>query len=159
MKQLAQNIISKIIFGFPIALFFGIGIFVSTDIIQPSYFRNLSVYIYYFIASIFVGYLSLFLASIYISQCVNKIKAYICMTVYMTVEALFSFLAINTYYGSENIPIIRQITAICLPLVFSLFYFMNLIDHGNKQKIVKYTKDEAELFKAFDDIESSKPDI
>lgn len=78
------------------------------------------------------------------------------MAIYMAVEGLFSLLAINTYYGNEQIPAIRQITALCLPLVFSLFYFLNIIE---SEKIVKELKDEKELFKDFDNLERNKPDF
>lgn len=157
-----KDFLSKILFGMPIALFFGIGIFVATDIIQPSFFKNISVYYPYFMASMFVGYLSIFLAVSYISTLKNKIKAYIFSGVYMSVEAVFSLIAINTYYGDESIPIIRQIAALCLPLVFSLFFFLKLIETKpqiEEEKTVKLVYDEKEIFEKFDQLESSKPDI
>ena len=157
---MTKTLVNKLLFSFPIALFFGAGIFVSTDIIQPSYFKNLETYYPYFIASTIIGYMSVFLASSYINSCVNKTKAYCAMAVYMAVEGLFSLLAINTYYGDQSIPIIRQVAAICLPLVFSLFYFMSLIDHKKDEtKTVKYLRDESEIFKDFDDLESNKYNI
>ena len=113
-------------------------------------------------ASMFVGYLSIFLAVSYISTLKNKIKAYIFSGVYMSVEAVFSLIAINTYYGDESIPIIRQIAALCLPLVFSLFFFLKLIETKpqiEEEKTVKLVYDEKEIFEKFDQLESSKPDI
>lgn len=143
-------------FGFPISLFFGIGIFVVTDIIQPSYFKNMPVYYPYFLGALFVGYLSVFIASGYIANTPSKIKGYVFALVYMLVEAMFSLFAVKTYYGSENVPLLRQIAALSLPLVFSLFYFLGLIEHEKKGTHKRY---ENELLKKFDDLESSKPDI
>lgn len=157
-----KDFFSKILFGMPIALFFGIGIFVATDIIQPSFFKNIAVYYPYFIVSLFVGYLSIFLASSYVSTLKNKIKAYIFSGIYMSVEGVFSLIAINTYYGDESIPIIRQIAALCLPLVFSLFFFLKLIEsktETKEEKTVKFVYDEKEIFEKFDQLESIKPDI
>jgi hypothetical protein len=151
-----QKLIHKIIFSLPISLFLGVGILVSTDIIQPSYFRSLDIYWYYFVVAILMGYLAIFLATSYIESIPGKIKAYGFMIVFMFVEALFSLLAINTYYGSEQIPIMRQVTAVCLTLVFSLFYFMKIID---TEKTVKQIKDAQDIFKEFDRLESSKPDF
>lgn len=153
-RSILLKTISKIFFGLPIALFFGVGILVSTDILQPSYFKNMSVYWPYFCFALFCGYLSIFLASSYIESCAGKIKAYVFMLIYMAVEALFSVLAITTYYGEQQIPLIRQITAVCLPLVFSLFYFMKIIE---TDKTTKRNKDANQLFKEFDSLESSKP--
>lgn len=150
------KLINKIIFGLPIALFLGIGVLVSSDIIQPSYFKNLGIYWYFFVIALVVGYLALFLSSSYIENVTNKLKAYIMMLIFMSVESLFSLLAINTYYGSQEIPLIRQITALCLPLVFSLFYFLKIIETENT---VKYKKNVEEIFNEFDMLESSKRDI
>ena len=149
--------LSKFIFGFPISLFFGIGILVSTDIIQPSYFKNLSIYYPYFIIALFVGYLSVFLAGSYIGSLNKSTKAYFFMIVYMIFEGLFSLLAVNTYYGDQSIPLLRQISALSLPFVFSLFYFLNLIESEKPDKIVKSNIDEKKLFKDFDDLECRKP--
>lgn len=148
---------SKIIFGFPIALFFGVGILVSTDLIQPSYFQNISQYYPYFIFAIFIGYLSLFLASSYIEYCKNPKKAISLAIVYMMCEGLFSYLAIQSYYGNEQIPVIRIISALCLPLIFSLFYFLKIID----SKPVYKTNNEKlnTIFKTFDDIDRNKPKL
>ena len=152
-----KDLLSKIIFSSPIALFFGIGVFISTDIIQPSYFRNIGTYYGYFLLAIAVGYLSIILASTFISHiAANKVKAYCFMALYMCVEALFSFLAITTYYGNEQVPLIRQITALCLPLVFSLFYFMKLIETTKQNQ---KPKDTNELLKKFDELESTKPNL
>lgn len=154
-----KNLISKILFSFPIALFFGTGIFVSSDIIQPSYFKNLETYYPYFIVATIIGYTSVFLASSYISNCENKIKSYSLMVVYMIVEGLFALLAINTYYGDSKVPLIRQVSSMCLPLVFSLFYFMSIIENKKNEKTVKQFRNESEIFKDFDDLESSKRNI
>jgi len=74
----------------------------------------------------------------------------------MVIEALFSVLAVSTYYGSQQIPILRIISALCLPLVFSLFYFLKIVD---VEKNVKEIIDETTLFKNFDELERSKPDF
>ena len=124
--------ISKIVFGLPIALFLGIGVMVSSDIIQPSYFKNLGMYWYFFLIALFLGYLALFLSSSYIENVSKKWKAYITMSIFMFVESLFSLLAINTYYGDQSVPLIRQVTALCLPLVFSLFYFLKIIENESE---------------------------
>jgi len=89
-KLSAKNTISKVIFSSPIALFLGVGVLVATDILQPSYFKNLPVYY------------------------------------------------------------------LCLPLVFSLFYFLKIVD---VEKNVKEIIDETTLFKNFDELERSKPDF
>ncbi len=77
------------------------------------------------------------------------------MSVFMAVEALFSLLSIQTYYGDESIPILKQIAVLCLPLVFSLFYFLKIIDNTTPQ--VK--KNVNKIFEDFDNLESSKPSI
>lgn len=170
MKESTKATWNKILFGLPISLFFGTGILVSTDIIQPSFFKNMPVYYPYFIVALIVGYLSVFLASSYIQITNNKLKAYIMMIVYMIFEGLFSLLAINTYYGDSAIPLIRQISALSLPFVFSLFYFLKIIEHSPKptqsetvtpqiviEKLVKVKIDEKILFENYDDLESIKP--
>ena len=78
------------------------------------------------------------------------------MIIFMVIEALFSVLAVSTYYGSQQIPILRIISALCLPLVFSLFYFLKIVD---VEKNVKEIIDETTLFKNFDELERSKPDF
>lgn len=156
-RQYMKETLSKILFGLPIALFFGVGVFVSADIIQPSFFKSVILYWPYFCAALFTGYVSIFLASNFISKVKNKFTAYIFMGIYMIVEALFSYLSVTTYYGGSDIPLIRQITALCLPLVFSLFYFLNIIEH--KKPPEKETKDADELFKNFDELESTKPPV
>jgi hypothetical protein len=161
-KISAKNAISKIIFSSPIALFLGIGVFVATDILQPSYFKNLSLFYPYFLAAMFVGYLAVFLASSYISATKSKFNAIFFMIVFMCIEALFSVLAVQTYYGSETIPLIRIIAALCLPLVFSLFYFLKIIEIEKPvelEKNVKVLLDESTLFKNFDELERSKPNF
>jgi len=155
-KSSLKNTISKIIFSSPIALFLGIGVLVATDILQPSYFKNLSIYYPYFLVALFVGYLAVFLATSYISATSSKFRAIFFMIVFMIIEGLFSFLAMQTYYGEEKIPVIRIISALCLPLVFSLFYFLKIID---VEKNVKSYIDESEFFKNFDELERSKPNF
>lgn len=81
------------------------------------------------------------------------------MVVYMIVEGLFALLAINTYYGDSKVPLIRQVSSMCLPLVFSLFYFMSIIENKKNEKTVKQFRNESEIFKDFDDLESSKRNI
>ena len=155
-KLSAKNTISKVIFSSPIALFLGVGVLVATDILQPSYFKNLPVYYPYFIVAMFVGYLAVFLALSYISATKSKFNAIFFMIIFMVIEALFSVLAVSTYYGSQQIPILRIISALCLPLVFSLFYFLKIVD---VEKNVKEIIDETTLFKNFDELERSKPDF
>ena len=93
------------------------------------------------------------------------------MTVYMMFEGLFSLLAINTYYGDSAIPLIRQVSALSLPFVFSLFYFLKIIEHSPEvatnvielppeaviEKLVKTKIDEKILFENYDDLELIKP--
>jgi len=74
----------------------------------------------------------------------------------MIIEGLFSVLAVQTYYGSQEIPILRIISAICLPLVFSMFYFLKIIEFQKKET---GQINEEELFKNFDDLERSKPTL
>jgi hypothetical protein len=155
-KLSVKNTISKIIFSSPIALFLGIGVFVATDIMQPSYFKNLSLYYPYFIAAMFVGYLAVFLASSYISATKSKFNAIFFMIIFMILEGLFSVLAVQTYYGQQEIPLLRIVSALCLPLVFSLFFFLKIVD---VEKNVKVLIDENALFKNFDELERSKPDL
>ena len=162
LKLSAKQTISKIIFSSPIALFLGIGIFVSTDILQPSYFKNLGLFYPYFIVAMFVGYLAVFLASSYISATKSKFNAIFFMIVFMCIESLFSLLAVQTYYGSESIPLIRVASALCLPLIFSLFYFLKIIEIEKPpelEKNVKVLLDESIIFKNFDELERSKPDF
>jgi hypothetical protein len=151
-----KELISKIIFSSPIALFLGVGICVATDIIQPSYFKNLSVYFPYLIFAISVGYIAVFLASSYIGSTQNKFRAIFFAIIFMIIEGLFSVLAVQTYYGSQEIPILRIISAICLLLVFSMFYFLKIIEFQKKET---GQINEEELFKNFDDLERSKPTL
>jgi heme/copper-type cytochrome/quinol oxidase subunit 4 len=151
-----QKTASKLIFGLPIAFFFGIGILISTDIIQPSYFKNVNFYWPYFLIATLVGYLSIFSASSYIESLHNRVKQYVFMSVFMIVEALFAYVAVSTYYGETEIPLIRILSTVSLPIVFSLFYFLKIIDD---EKTVKILKDENTIFKEFDNLESNKPDL
>jgi hypothetical protein len=155
-KLSVKNTIAKILFSSPIAFFLGVGVFVATDILQPSYFKNIPIYFPYFAAAMFVGYLAVFLASSYISTTKSKFRAIFFMIVFMIIEGLFSLLAVSTYYGNESIPVLRLIASLCLPLVFSLFYFLKLIE---TEKNVKELIDETILFKNFDELECSKPDF
>jgi hypothetical protein len=156
LKNSTKESISKFVFSSPIALFLGIGICVATDLIQPSYFKNLSIYYPYVIFAIFVGYIAVFLASSYIGSTQNKFRATLFAIIFMAVEGLFSVLAVQTYYGSQEIPILRLISAICLPLVFSMFYFLKIIEADKKEK---GKINEEELFKNFDELERSKPNL
>ena len=158
-KYSAKTTISKIIFSSPIAFFLGVGVFVATDILQPSYFKNIPAYFPYFIAAMLVGYLAVFLASSYISTTKSKPRAVFFMLLFMAMEGLFSVLAVSTYYGSQEIPILRIVSGLCLPLVFSLFYFLKIIEAEPIVKNVKELIDEADLFKNFDELERSKPDF
>ncbi len=150
-----KKTIHKFIYGLPIAFFLGLGVFVTVDIIQPSYFNNLSFYWPYFLAAVTTGYLSIILSASYIETVISKKKAYLLMSVFMAVEALFSLLSIQTYYGDEQIPILKQIAVLCLPLVFSLFYFLKIIDSTTPQ----VQKNVNKIFEDFDNLESSKPSI
>jgi predicted permease len=159
LKHSVKTTISKIIFSSPIAFFLGVGVFVATDILQPSYFKNIPVYFPYFIAAMLVGYLAVFLASSYISTTKSKTRAVFFMIVFMAIEGLFSVLAVSTYYGSQDIPILRIVSGLCLPLVFSLFYFLKIIEDEPVEKNVKVLIHEQDLFKNFDELERSKPDF
>ena len=97
-KLSAKNTISKVIFSSPIALFLGVGVLVATDILQPSYFKNLPVYYPYFIVAMFVGYLAVFLA---------RIPLLLISQTDLEIQSLLSNLKIKTFnhLHSKEMPI------------------------------------------------------
>lgn len=132
-----KSFITKIIFGFPIAMFLGIGVFVVTDIIQPSYFKDIPSYAGYFATALIVGFLALLQASNLLTTLTNMNAAKKQnpfswqvlggILIFLCVEGLFSFLAVQSYYGDSKIPI-AQILGICgIPFLFSFFYFPSLV--------------------------------
>lgn len=119
----------------PIFWFIGCGVLLSLDIMQPSMFSDMAANSTLFIIALAIGFAPVLLATNAIDSLLQKNRtklrsfyAIMIVFVFMLSEVVYSYTSVKSFFGTQEIPILKTIGILFLPLTFSLYYFVSLFN-------------------------------
>lgn len=117
----------------PIFWFIGCGVLLSLDIMQPSMFADIPGNVTLFVIALAIGLAPVLLVTnaldLLLQQERTKLRSFYAASIvgiFMLSEIIYSYTSVKGFFGTEDVPILKIIGILFLPLTFSLYYFIGL---------------------------------